>query len=305
MGATFRTVRWWTAPVLTLVIVLLSDTGASAARLLPLPSITAESGETIRNGDKFLQVRSMVVARLRGVRGHPKRVLVSCGSCPRVAEPKERKTYPTATRVHYTNLNWLLRAGDGVRVTVVRRGYVGRYVRLVVRRRGTLLRLSFRASGCLGRGLRVVRCPRGTSKVPMGQPVPRAPAPPPGQTTEPVTPILPVPPPPPSPSPAPGTPRVCSDGIDNDGDGLVDYPQDPGCRSANDFAEKHPACSDGLDNDGDGLVDFPDDTGCMSDAGTAEQPPACSDGLDNDGDGKIDYPTDVQCTSAADRAESS
>ncbi|MDQ3953817.1 MAG: hypothetical protein M3279_12780 [Actinomycetota bacterium] len=37
---------------------------------------------------------------------------------------------------------------------------------------------------------------------------------------------------------------ICSDGIDNDGDGLVDYPEDPGCTSVDDDSETpapHPA----------------------------------------------------------------
>jgi hypothetical protein len=49
-----------------------------------------------------------------------------------------------------------------------------------------------------------------------------------------------------------------------------------------------PACDDGLDNDGDGWVDFPADPGCQSDTSTLENP-ACQDGLDNDGDGNIDF----------------
>ena len=63
----------------------------------------------------------------------------------------------------------------------------------------------------------------------------------------------------------------CSDGIDNDGDGLVDYPKDPGCGSPSDTDEYNapppppkPACSDGIDNDGDGLVDYAKDPGCTS-----------------------------------------
>ncbi len=57
----------------------------------------------------------------------------------------------------------------------------------------------------------------------------------------------------------------CSDGIDNDGDGLTDYPADPGCADANDNDEFNapPAqCSDGVDNDSDGLTDYPADPGC-------------------------------------------
>jgi hypothetical protein len=45
----------------------------------------------------------------------------------------------------------------------------------------------------------------------------------------------------------PGLP-ACSDGADNDGDGAVDHPQDPGCRTAVSATES-PQCQDGVDND--------------------------------------------------------
>ena len=92
----------------------------------------------------------------------------------------------------------------------------------------------------------------------------------------------------------------CSDGFDNDGDGLVDYPADPGCESFDDNDERDMIfqCSDGIDNDLDGLVDYPADPGCDSfedDNEQDEQIFQCSDGLDNDNDGLIDYPADPGC----------
>lgn len=66
---------------------------------------------------------------------------------------------------------------------------------------------------------------------------------------------------------------VCDDGIDNDGDGNVDYPSDPDCGSA-DGTSEHPQCSDGIDNDGDGRVDL-DDVGCLNNSGrTSEADPS-------------------------------
>jgi cysteine-rich repeat protein len=52
----------------------------------------------------------------------------------------------------------------------------------------------------------------------------------------------------------------CNDGLDNDGNGFTDYPNDQGCASASDNDESgfHPStgeCSDGRDNDGDGQID--------------------------------------------------
>ena len=85
-------------------------------------------------------------------------------------------------------------------------------------------------------------------------------------------------------------PRACSDGVDEDGDGLTDHPADPGCTSAGDLSEREEglACDNGDDDDGDGWIDFPEDPGCASPAFPTESP-RCQDGLDNDGDGRIDF----------------
>jgi hypothetical protein len=88
----------------------------------------------------------------------------------------------------------------------------------------------------------------------------------------------------------------CSDGIDNDGDGLVDHPADPGCGAASSFIE-NPACDDGFDNDFDGATDLAD-SDCHSARDHFEQPgpgPQCDDGIDNDGDGAIDWVADGGC----------
>ena len=75
----------------------------------------------------------------------------------------------------------------------------------------------------------------------------------------------------------PPPPPVCSDGKDNDSDGLIDYPADPGCTSTTDTDETDPppspACADGIDNDSDGLVDYPADPGCTSPTDTDEADP--------------------------------
>ena len=74
---------------------------------------------------------------------------------------------------------------------------------------------------------------------------------------------------------------------------------------------EHPVCSDGRDDDSDGHVDFPADPGCtaLDDSDetdtcpTGPGCPACGDGVDNDVDGFTDYPTDIGCTSASDTTE--
>ena len=71
------------------------------------------------------------------------------------------------------------------------------------------------------------------------------------------------------------------------------------------------ACNDGEDNDGDGLIDFPNDPGCMYDMDDSEVSPdvtpECADGIDNDGDNALDYADgdtgDVDCFSASDNTE--
>jgi hypothetical protein len=60
-------------------------------------------------------------------------------------------------------------------------------------------------------------------------------------------------------------------------------------------------CSDGLDNDGDGLTDG-HDTAC-TDSIFGEWLPACADGLDNDGDGRTDT-DDPTCYGSHDTSES-
>jgi hypothetical protein len=112
-------------------------------------------------------------------------------------------------------------------------------------------------------------------------------------------------------------PAQCEDTQDNDGDGRVDYPNDPGCTGYADNDETDaggggppPQCSDGADNDGDGRIDYPNDPGCTdqadndeTDAGGGGPPPQCSDGADNDGDRQADG-NDPACSSAQDDDES-
>jgi hypothetical protein len=75
----------------------------------------------------------------------------------------------------------------------------------------------------------------------------------------------------------------CSDGIDNDGDGRIDFdggasadggvplaPPDRGCKDATSPTE-NPACQDGFDNDGDGGIDF--DGGAAANGGIPLGPP--------------------------------
>jgi hypothetical protein len=80
---------------------------------------------------------------------------------------------------------------------------------------------------------------------------------------------------------APGGSPSCTDGIDNDDDGLADRTNDPGCHEV----EGPPGsvlCTDTYDNDIDGVSDSAD-SGCSAIEGPPSSP-ACSDAVDNDGD---------------------
>jgi len=99
--------------------------------------------------------------------------------------------------------------------------------------------------------------------------------------------------------------ETCSDGIDNDGDGLIDCkdteckysPVVTVCGSGENTVE---ACSDGIDNDNDGYTDCRDwdcnknpyvkicKKGKYTFAKEGATNETCSDGIDNDGDGFFD-----------------
>lgn len=98
---------------------------------------------------------------------------------------------------------------------------------------------------------------------------------------------------------------TCSDGVDNDGDGLFDL-ADPGCTDGSDLTETSPLliCDDAIDNDGDGLVDTATDPGCDDVYDTSEQSLSltCDNGLDDDGDTFADM-ADPGCRDALDASE--
>jgi spore coat protein A len=82
----------------------------------------------------------------------------------------------------------------------------------------------------------------------------------------------------------------CQNGIDDDGDGLVDAAgNDPGCDGPADPSEHSPTlvCDDAIDNDGDGLWDA-EDPACANPS-TPRERSQCQDGLDNDGAPGTDF----------------
>jgi hypothetical protein len=113
---------------------------------------------------------------------------------------------------------------------------------------------------------------------------------------------------------------ACNNGVDDDGDGLIDHPDDPGCDDLLDPFETSETlpCDDGFDNDGDGGIDF--DPATYADPGDETTPPSgegdpgckspsrstesskCQDGIDNDGDGQMDYDAGLSANGFADPA---
>jgi len=91
----------------------------------------------------------------------------------------------------------------------------------------------------------------------------------------------------------------CGDGVDNDGDGVIDL-ADPGCAESLDPSEKDDTgtypCDDGVDNEDeavrDYLVDFradgSGDPGCRDPSWPTEEP-HCQDGINNDGATGTDF----------------
>jgi hypothetical protein len=99
----------------------------------------------------------------------------------------------------------------------------------------------------------------------------------------------------------------CNDGLDEDGDGLTDFPVDLGCASASDASERSSSyvCDNGIDDDGDGLIDHPGDPGCESGTDTSERGAVyqCDNGTDDDGDAAVDFPSDGGCLHPTNKIE--
>ncbi len=105
------------------------------------------------------------------------------------------------------------------------------------------------------------------------------------------------------------TALLCSDGVDNDGDGLTDC-EDTDCSSFS--VCKELICDDGVDDEGDGLIDC-QDPDCQSTATCAENTSTrCQNNIDDDGDGDTDcedsdcqgfafcVPTETDCQNGID-----
>ena len=105
-------------------------------------------------------------------------------------------------------------------------------------------------------------------------------------------------------------PKKCNNGIDDDNDGLKDYPADPGCSGMSDNDE-HAAsliCDNGIDatNDRDTLKDYQlsgGDPGCTSPTDNNEIDGMCDDNVDSSDRDTLSDASDPGCTSTSDATE--
>jgi hypothetical protein len=112
---------------------------------------------------------------------------------------------------------------------------------------------------------------------------------------------------------APNPPAAaCMDEVDNDGDGAIDFPDDPGCADFADVSEDpEPAPEPEPAPDPEPAPEpepAPDPEPAPEpepDPGPTPPSAACADQLDNDRDGAIDYPSDPGCLDSSDASEDS
>ncbi|MBW2381795.1 MAG: hypothetical protein JRG70_20065, partial [Deltaproteobacteria bacterium] len=89
--------------------------------------------------------------------------------------------------------------------------------------------------------------------------------------------------------------------LDRDGDGMPNFAESQSNTDPANPGSVIGACSDGIDNDGDGLIDL-GDPGCSTSSARIENP-QCSDGFDNDGDGTADWGGDPDCNGPSSNRE--
>ncbi|MCA9673080.1 MAG: hypothetical protein KC503_46125 [Myxococcales bacterium] len=91
--------------------------------------------------------------------------------------------------------------------------------------------------------------------------------------------------------------ELCGNGVDDDGDGLIDC-ADSDCRNDERCIPGVEICDNKRDDDGDGLVDCADPNCFGQPICNMKDPENCTNGLDDDGDGLVDC-DDNDCNGAA------
>jgi hypothetical protein len=196
------------AVVLAIALIAAFAATDAQAEIVPLPQVSARTEQIGSKGGTRLVVRSLSVRRIHG------RLTVSCNRCRRLVG-RIRVSRSSRWSKRFLGVNWILRKGRGIRITIVRRGRIGRYLLLTAKRAGSTGRfdLVYKESGCLNRRGNHLLCPRGTPQPTPAQAVPSTPI-----TLSPATPPQATPPPgtPPPATPAPVTPPPPASSLGSD-----------------------------------------------------------------------------------------
>jgi hypothetical protein len=136
----------------------LSAAAGGGRGVVPVPAVRVSARAIQFHGDRAMLVRSITVSHIAKVH-----LRVTCEHCVRYPTPI-RETKPKPGSKRFAGVNWIIVVGRHIRVSVTRRGKVGRYLVLGVgkaknRDQDSLL---FIDSGCLGQDLETVACPRHT-----------------------------------------------------------------------------------------------------------------------------------------------
>jgi len=125
--------------LLTFTLIVSFTVADAQAPVLTVPRVKATTSVIRHQGHHALLLRSLLVTRVHGT------IRVGCNKCLRRVG-RYRETRPSRTSRRFSNVNWILLRGRAVRVTVVRRGWIGRYLLLTARRRNGRLRLGYKGS---------------------------------------------------------------------------------------------------------------------------------------------------------------
>jgi hypothetical protein len=154
-----------------MALAMLASRASAAAAVLPQFRTSTPDAKAIAfHGRRAVLVRTLIVD---GVRGSS--LYVSCNRCRRFAG-RTSKDRPSPDRVRYRRVNWIIERGRGIVVMVRRRGWLGRFQRLGLRRADRRA-LVFKASGCVTWRRRPSPCPKGTPQPAPETPVPVRPVP--------------------------------------------------------------------------------------------------------------------------------
>jgi hypothetical protein len=148
--------------VLAAAVAAFAYASPSKHSVVSLPRLEPTTRIVRIDGRQTLLVINLEVAHVpNGVRVH-----VSCGACRRLGGAFHLRSSRGTSL--FSDVNWLLAPGRSIRVSLTKRGAVGRILLLVADR--TRRRLVLHAAGCLSDAGRSVTCPAGVKNPSPGTP---------------------------------------------------------------------------------------------------------------------------------------